>query len=240
MNHPTFLLAVVIAGRLYVFGQYVSSDPVRNADRHLTVQAVGTSKSAPNIGHVTLGVQVQARPTAQEATDTLGSQSNAVIAAVKALGIADGDIKTQNVSVQPAYNYNEGKQTLRGYEASQQIEITVRKTDQSGEVIARATEAGANQVGGVTFENEDNAAQTLAAEKDAIDKAKKKAEEIASGLGARLGKVKNYSASQSYPGPMAYAQEMKVGMGGDVANVPQIPVGTNEVTASVTITYELR
>jgi uncharacterized protein len=242
MNQSSFLVAVIIAGCLYVFGQYVSSEPARNSERSLTVQGTGVVNSAPDIAHVTLGVQVQPKATAEEATAMLATQANAVIAAVKALGIEEKDLKTQNVSVQPTYNYEEGKQTLRGYEASEQIEVTVRKADQVGDIISRATGAGANQIGGVTFENEDSQPQQLAAEKEAIAAARKKAEELASSLNVRLGKVKQYNVQQNYPGgPVPYASELKtMGRGGDSAVSPEVPVGTQENSVTVTVTYGIR
>lgn len=239
MNQPIFIIAVVLAGVFYLGGQHIASDPMRNADRTITVQATGIAKSVPNIAHVTLGVQVQPQQTAAQATDMLAQKSNAVIAALKALGIADADLKTQHVSVQPSYTYEDGKQTLRGYEGSEQVDVTVRKTEQAGDVIARAAEAGANQVGGVTFKSEDLEAQQLAAEKDAIANAKKKAEEITRALNVRLGKVKQYNVQQNVPGPLPYALESKA-VASDRVESPQILPGTQENSVSVTVTYEIR
>lgn len=240
MNHSPFLLPVVVAGCLYAFGQYISSEPARSNDHVLTVQATGTAKSVPDIAHVVLGVQVQPKATAQEATDTLAKQGSAVIDALKKLGIEEADLKTQNVSVQPSYNYDDGKQTLRGYEANQQIDVTVRNTDQTGDIIARATEAGANQVGGVTFKRDEAESQQLAAEQDAIANAQKKAEELARALNVRLGKVKQYNAQQDYRGPMPYEASSLKAMGGDSVASPQVPVGTQENSVTVTVTYEIR
>lgn len=241
MNQSPFLVPVIVAGCLYALGQYIASEPARSNNNNLTVQATGIAKSVPTIAHITLGVQVQPKSTAEEATEALATQGNAVIAAVRALGIEEADIATQNVSVQPAYNYNEGKQTLRGYEANEQLDITIRKTDQVGDVIARATAAGANQIGGVSFKSEDVEPQQLAAEKDGIENARKKAEELAKALHVRLGKVKNYNVQMNYGNPVPYAAEMKaVGRGGDTAVSPDIPVGTQENSVTVTVTYEIR
>ncbi|MEK7499115.1 MAG: SIMPL domain-containing protein, partial [Patescibacteria group bacterium] len=195
------------AGALYAFGQYISSEPIRNQDQVLTVQATGKVSSVPDIAHVTLGVQIQPQPTAAQATDMLAKQTNAVVAAIKKLGIEEKDIKTQNISVQPSYGYGEAipsaaepavmlgaptidfgnrNQELRGFEGSEQIEVTIRKTDKvskpgdlAGSVIAEATKAGANQIGGVTFSSDDSQVTGLEAEQDAIANARKKAEELA-------------------------------------------------------------
>lgn len=267
INSP-FLLPVIVAGALYAFGQYVSSEPARNQDQLLTVQATGKASSVPDIAVVSLGVHVEAQQTAVQATDMLAKKINTVIEVIKKLGIDEKDMKTQNIYVQPVYGYAETassaiepagipdaptvdfgnrKQVLRGYEGSEQIEITIRKSDKvskpgdlAGEVIARGTQAGANQLGGVTFRSDDTQVDLLSAEKDAIANARKKAEVLADALDVRLGKVKNYNVNQGFGGPYSYAMEAKSAMGGDSVTPPQILPGTQENSVSVTITYEIR
>lgn len=239
MNQQPYIFPVIIAGFLYIAGQYVASEPVRDAGNVLTVQATGKAQATPDIAHVMLGVHIEAQKTSQTATDMLAKQANAVIDAVKKLGIAEADIATQNFSVQPSYNYDNGKQTLKGYEGSQQLDITVRNTDQSGDVIARGTEAGANQIGGVTFKSDDPEIAQLSAEQDAIKNARKKADALAKSLGVHLGKVKNYTVQQNYGGAIPYAMEAKA-VGGDSVTPPQLPAGTQETTVTVTVTYEIK
>jgi len=240
MEQKTILIAIALAGALYIGGQYVASDPVRNAGNALTVQATGKASSTPDIGYITVGVQIQPQSTAAAATDMLAKQANTVIDAIKNVGVEEADIATKNLSTTPSYDYSDGRQTLRGYEAAQQIEITVRNTEQAGEIIAKATAAGANQIGGLSFKNDNLEVVQLSAEQDAIANARAKAEALAKSLGVRLGKVKNYNAQQQYGGPMPYELEAKA-MGVDVSvTPPQIPVGTQELTITVTVTYELR
>lgn len=239
MEQKSLLLATALAGILYVAGQYVASAPVRDAGNVLTVQATGKAEAVPSVAYVMLGVQIEPQQTSKEATDMLAKQGNAVIASIKKLGIADSDIKTQNISVQPTYNYDNGKQTLRGYEGSQQLDITLRKTDQSGDVIARATQAGANQIGGVLFRQDDPEIAQLSAEQDAIKNARTKANELSKSLGVRLGKVKNYTVQNNYDRPIMYATEAKA-MGGDSVTPPEVNPGTQETTVTVTVTYEIR
>ncbi len=247
MEQKTLLIAIALAGALYIVGQHVSSDPVRDAGNALTVQATGKAQATPNIAHVVLGVRVEPQATSQDATDMLATRANAVIDAVEKSGITKEDIATQNFSVQPTYNYDNGKQTLKGYEGSQQLDVTVRATDKAGlpavlagDVIARATEAGANQIGGVSFKNDDPEVAQLSAEQDAIANARTKAEALAKSLGVHLGKVKNYNAQQNYGAPIPYALEAKA-IGGDASvESPRLPAGTQESMVTVTITYELR
>lgn len=237
--NQSLLIAVVIAGIFYIAGQQIASQGAPGAENVLTVQATGTAENVPNLAYVMLGIQVEAKATAEQATDDLAKKGNAVLDAMKKLGIAEADLKTQNISVQPSYDYADGRQMLRGYVGSQQLEVKLRDTNMSGDVIARATEAGANQIGGVSFKSDDPEAQQLAAEQDAIANARTKAEDLADALGVSLGKVKNYSAQQNYGSPMPYALEAKA-MGGDTVTSPQVPAGTQETQATVTVTYEIK
>jgi uncharacterized protein YggE len=239
MEHKTILLSVIIASLAYIAGQHIASEPLREGSRGLTVQATGKASFTPDIGYITLGVQIQPQTTSEQATDLLAKQVRAVVDVVKKLGVADEDIATRNLSVNPSYDYRDGKQVLRGYEASQQVEVTVRKTDGAGAIVAAATAAGANQVGGLSFKNDDPDRAQLAAEQDAIESANKKAAELAHALGVRLGKVKNYNVQPNYGGPMPYTLESKA-MGGDNASVPPVPVGAQESTVTVTVTYDIR
>ncbi len=239
MIQPTFLITAVIIGLAFIVGQYVVSDPVRNADRTITVQATGTSKDVPNIAHITLGVQIQQQATAAIATDMLGKKVNSVLAVVRGMGIEDKDIMTQNIAVNPSYDFQNGSQVPRGFDASQQVVVTVRKADTVGEIVAKATAAGANQIGGVQFTTDSPEVVQLSAEKDAIANATKKAEQLADSLNVRLGKVKTYSAQGNVGGPM-YAMEAQA-LGKDMAvTAPEVPVGTQETSVTVSVTYEIR
>ncbi|HSX24355.1 MAG TPA: SIMPL domain-containing protein [Candidatus Andersenbacteria bacterium] len=240
MNHTTLYVGALIIGGSFIVGQYVVSDPVRNADRVITVQGTGTSKQTPNIAHVSFGVVISGQPSASQATDMMAKKMNAVLAAIKAAGIADGDITTQSLSVNPAFDYNNGTQVPRGFDANQQVDVTIRKTDTAGDIISKATAAGANQIGSVSFTSDDQSSAQLSAEQDAIRNANKKAQAIASELHVRLGKVKTYSVDSSPNLPMPYAADAKFGLGGGAPTAPNVPVGTQETTASVSITYEIR
>ncbi|MCE9643124.1 MAG: SIMPL domain-containing protein [Candidatus Andersenbacteria bacterium] len=240
MNTTSLYIVAGIVGVSFIAGQYIVSDPVRNADRSITVQGMGTSKQVPNIAHVTLGVNISSASSAQDATDQMAKKINAVLASVRALGIEDKDIATQGISVNPAYDYTNGAQTPKGFDATQQIDVTIRDTKKSGDVIAKATGAGANQVGGVSFTSDDQSVADVSAEQDAIANAQKKAEAIAGSLHVHLGKVKTYSVDSNNPRPIPYAMDSKLGIGGGVPTTPEVPVGTQETTTTVSVTYEIR
>lgn len=170
----------------------------------------------------------------------LTQKINTVIASVKSQDIKDEDITTTNFSVNPVYDYSNGQQNLKGFEASESITVKIRKLDTVGTVVTQATAQGANQVGGINFTIDDPKALQLAAQENAIKDAKAQAEQLAKTLGVNLGRVKTFSASNSESSrPYAmYDSAMAPKAVGGAA--PEVPIGSQDINSTVTVTYELR
>lgn len=244
MTFQQLLGLVVVGGVLYVGGQYVASQPQRieqevQANREITVSGQGKVSARPDVAQVILGVVTGPQSSAEKAMDVLTQRFNAALSAVKDEGVEEGDIQATNLSVNPVYDYQNGQQTLRGFEASESIQVKIRKLDTIGAVVSRATQEGVNQAGGIQFIVDKPEELEREAQAAAIADAKKNAEALADELGVNLGRVKSFSASGTPPAPpyLYAADEMKAvgGRGGDI----QVPTGTNEISASVSITYEL-
>lgn len=238
------LAAVVVGGLFYVLGQYVASQPQRlekeaELRREITVQGHGEVQGKPDVARLTLGVQTGPQSSAKAALDILTRRFNAVASALKALGIKAEDIKTTNFSINPQYDFDGGSPRIRGFEASEQVQVTIRDLDRIGDVIAKTTLEGVNTVSGIAFEIDDPEALQIQAQEQAIHDAKKNAEQLARALGVGLGRVKTFSISASPPGPIPLFAERDA-VGGQAPPAPPVPVGTTDVVATVTITYELR
>ena len=242
----TIFAAVALGGIFYLAGQYIASQPQRiqeesEAKREISVQGKGEVEAKPDIAKITLGVTTGSQSSAKIATDMLTQKFNAVVQAVKAKNIQENDIKTTNLSVNPVYDYTNGQQSIRGYEASESIEVKIRDLDKVGEIVTAATQQGVNQAGGISFEIDSPEALQEQAQTKAIDDARKRAERLADALGVKLGRVKTFVTNtdeRSIPVPM-YSELKAVGQGGD-NTAPPVPAGTNTVTANVTVTFELR
>lgn len=245
MTPQHIFIAVVIAGLFYVGGQYVASQPQRveqevAANREITVSGEGKVTATPDVALVVLGVTTGPQTTAEAATDLLAQRFAAVVAAVKAEGVEEDDIKTTNLSINPVYDFTTDRQTIRGFEASESIEVKVRDVDKVGAVVSRATQEGVNQAGGIQFVIDDPEDLQRQARAEAIADAKKNADALVRELGVNLGRVKAFSAGGAVPPPMPFytTAELKAAdaRGGDLT----VPSGTNEVSAQVQVTYELR
>lgn len=208
----------------------------------ISMSAEGKVSSTPDLAMINVGV-VSSGKTAKQVTDDMSAKANKIIDFVKLQGIDPKDITTSNYSVYPSYDYQNGNNTINGYQGSESISIKVHGVDKSttqlGKVLEGAVTSGSNQIQGISFgfEDADNLRQT--ARKQAIEKAKQKAQELADATGLRLGRIVSISENNyASPTPMPYG----LGMGGsDVKSIaPQIETGSQEITATVNVTFEVK
>ncbi len=217
-----------------------------------TVSGEGKVTMIPDIARIQAGVTAQGS-SIKVVQQELNKKIKAISDAIKKQGVDDKDIQTTNYSVNPQYDYRNGTQKITGYEANSNFSIKVRNMDNATAVIDVATANGANQVGGISFDVDDktkveNEARTkaAAAAKAAADKAvadaKSKAQLAAKTAGFSLGRVINYnenSGGYGRPLPMyAKAELMNAGAADQVATT--IEPGSQEITVSVSLSYEIR
>ncbi len=163
----------------------------------------------------------------------------AVIASLKKLGIADKDIQTTTLSLQPLYDYssNTNPPRLTGYQLSNAIAVTVRDLDKLGDAIDGALAAGATSLDGVSFRVADQAAAEGQARQAAIDEAKAKAKTLADAAGISISGVASISEAVA---PVPYPVYYGFGVAGTPkASDVQTPVapGSTEVTVTVAVVY---
>lgn len=229
--------AIVIVG----FVMLKKDNPFQN---QFSVSGLGKVFAKPDIANLTVGVKTEVKATAAEAVKENTKKMNDIIKTLKDLGIEEKDIKTVNYSLNPSYDWPNGRQRLIGYEVSQNVTIKIRNLDKIGDTIAKTTEKGANQIGNVDFTIDDENELKAQARDLAIEKATAKAEDIAKKTGMHLGKIINVYENQYYA-PMAtnyLAKDMAYGLGGGSESLPapSIQVGQNEVSVEVNVVYEVK
>lgn len=160
------------------------------------------------------------------------------------LEVDEKDIKTTNYNLRPVYRWtDDAGQVLQGYEASQNLSLKVRDLDKIGEIISLAAEKGANQIGDINFSIDDEYELKNQARELAIEKAKEKAELIASQSGMIIGKVKSFyeNSHANYPMPMyANAKQVADIYAESGLESAEIQVGQNEIRVEVTLVYEVK
>lgn len=202
----------------------------------ITITGEGEVSAAPDVAQIDIGLFTEGSdvPQIQQAN---AAKVNAIIAAMKGLGIAEADMQTSNYSISPRYQYDEGKQTIIGYTVSQNLSVKVRDLSRIGSVLAKAGELGANQVSGVTFTIDDPSELEQQARIEALAEARRKADQLAAALGVRIVRVVSFSESSGgLPPPIPIAR----GLEAADAVAPDIRPGSLDVTSQVSVTFEIR
>lgn len=235
------LIASILGCMLIVFVALLSAHQVqliRGDAQLLSVSATAKATSVPDTATVTVGVVAEGL-TAQTVKDQCSSKMNQVISFIKQAGIDDKDIKTSQFYVTPKYNYNKQQQTLVGYQANQTVTVKVKNINKSSQqleaIIDGAIANGANQVQGVDFSFEDTECLVQKARQQAIAKAKVNASQIANDAGLKLGRIVNVVTSGAgNPEPMFASMALAK------SSSTQIEPGSQEVSATVTVIFEIR
>ncbi len=201
-------------------------------DKLVTVTGEGTVSAVPDNAVIRLGVSSQGK-TARAASDANAKEMTAVIAAIKESGVADRDIQTTSLSLQPQYDANKtGAARLIGFQANNQVTVKIRDVSGLPAVLDRAIAAGANEMSGIEFVVSDQAKLLDQARSAAIVDALRKAELYANAAGMKVGRVMSISEEgSSAPSPTFKA--MRAG-----SAVPIAP-GEQTLRAVVKVSYEL-
>ncbi|MFC0295890.1 SIMPL domain-containing protein [Geobacillus jurassicus] len=151
----------------------------------LIVTGQGTVIAKPDTVLIALGVRTE-HVRVQEALADNAKRTNAVIEALKELGIPPEDLETTSFSIQPKYEHHDGTTTLSGYEVEHWLEVTVRDTKKAGAIYEAAVAHGANLARGLEFRLANEQAYYQQALALAVKNAKEKALAIARALGLPL------------------------------------------------------
>jgi uncharacterized protein YggE len=205
-------------------------------DHTISVTGTGRVILAPDTADVRLGVTVQ-RSTVRVARADAAKAMTAVIAALKKLGIADADLQTSSITLQPQYDYsNANPPRLVGYQFSNSIAVTIRKLDVLGDAIDDALAAGATSLDSVVFRVDDETKAEAQARAAAMADAKTKATALASAAGVSIEGVSSITETVgATPYPIFYGAA--AGAAVDKAVSTPVQAGTNEVSISVSVVY---
>lgn len=201
----------------------------------ITVIGSGAASGPSDTAEVDAGVVTQAA-TASQAMGQNSAAMEQVLKALTALGIADRDIHTTNVSIVPVRAPQQtGRQQLSpvvGYEVTNQVRVRVRNLAALGRLLDTLVSRGANALGSIGFSIADPAPLLEQARTKAIADARQKAQVYAAAAGVKLGRVIFIrDTAPGLPRPMA-ARMMSS------AAVPIAP-GEQELEVSVSVTYAL-
>jgi hypothetical protein len=239
-----FKLFLVLVIGILIFLAWQMFYQSKNLDQlnmnQITVSGEAKVYAKPDIALVDLGVTTTAQTT-EEAISKNTEKINAVIKAVKDLGIEEKDIQTTKYNLSPLYNYTQiSGRIFQGYTLDQNVRVKIRDFSKVGETLQKATSAGANLTGNLVFTIDDVEALKNQARAEAIEKAKEQAENLAKESGIKLGKIVNIYENNYYP---MYGNEKAMGLGGagdvQMSVAPTIEPGQEEITVNINLVYRV-
>ena len=249
------LIAIAYSAVSYV-GTYGKS--VRpNGFPTFTVSPEGKAVMIPDVAQFSFGVTTEGGKNIAALQRENTEKANTAIAAVKALGVEDKDIKTSYYRISPRYQYYQcpplvlypsgsgaeprpcPPSEIAGYTIKQSVTVKLRDFEKIGKLVTDVTAAGANDVEGPNFTIDDPYAAQNQARSEAIAKAREKAEAIARAAGFRVGRLVSINEGGIYPYyAKGYGGDMALGIP-EAAPTPTIEPGSEEVTVNVMLVFEM-
>jgi uncharacterized protein len=199
----------------------------------ITVTGVGNATGTPSELQLSLSVSTQAA-SVSTALNAADQDMNRVRGALRAHGVADADLQTSGMSIQPQDSQGG---TVAGYQVTESLTATLRHMSGAGAAITAASNAGGNatRIDGVSLALSDSSNGLLTtARASAMADARDRAAQYATAAGRTLGRVISISEGQTPIVPVPYAAG-----GAAAAAPPPVPVspGTQQVSVTVTVTY---
>jgi len=205
--------------------------PAYALDRVVTVTGEATVAVPPDTAMIRIGVTSQGK-TAREASDANAEKMSSVLAAIKSSGIADKDVQTSRLSLQPQYDTGKGGPArLLGFQVTNQVTVRIHDIGSVPNVLDKAIAAGANEMSGIEFLVSEQSKLLDQARDEAIADARRKAELYVKAAGGKLGTVVSITeeGAPQTPRPVAAMR---------AAAIPFAP-GEQTLRAVVSVSYEL-
>jgi uncharacterized protein YggE len=204
----------------------------------IATTAVGEARMTPDRALIDIGVQTRAA-TAEQAGAENARRVQAVLAALRALGLGSDQLSTVNYNVYPETRFEQGDREPRivGYNVVNSVRAELRRQEQVGPAIDAALKAGANVINSLSFYASDPAPARRVALQQAVEKARGDAQALAQAAGGRLGRLLELSTSEGARPPQPMYRLETRGMVGDAASTPIEP-GQQTVTVQVFARWE--
>jgi len=203
----------------------------------LEISAQGESRRTPDLATISAGVVTQAVDAATAMREN-AARMERVIAALKRAGVADRDVRTANISLNPQYRYaNNQPPVITGYQANNTVIVRFRDIGKSGTILDALVATGANQINGPELGLDNPAAAMDEARVDAVAKARARAELYAKAAGLRVRRILSISEGvYDMPRPMPVSlRTMDVAESASTKIVP----GEQSLNVSLSVRFEL-
>jgi len=205
----------------------------------LDVSATGSVSRVPDLAIISAGV-VTKSATASGAIADNATRMERVRAALKRAGIADRDIQTSSISLNPDYRYeNNQPPVLTGYQASNNVSVKFRDIRSSGTILDALVAQGANQINGPSLTIDKPEVAYDEARSKAVAAGRARADLYARSLGMRVVRLLSVSESGGYARPpMPMYARAEGAMATDAKT--SVDPGSQDLEATLAMSFELQ
>jgi uncharacterized protein YggE len=241
MKHVLLAAALLAAAAMPAAAEAQQAPSITQtiAGTRLDVNATGEVTRVPDLAIITAGV-VTRSATAGGAIQQAATRMARVREALRQAGIADRDIQTSNISLEPQYTYaNNQPPKLNGYAATNQLSIRFRDIENTGKILDALVAQGANQINGPNLTIDKPEAALDEARAKAVAAARARADLYARSLGMRVARVVSVSESGGsfpVPPPMPMYARAEAAQAAD----SKIEAGEQKLQVNLAITFELQ
>jgi len=249
-----FVIVLSFSVLSWGYYNYRQAQNIISPERIISFSAEGKVLAKPDVAKIVFDVINQG-----EKADIVQKENNekmqAVIAFVKEQKVSEDDIKTIRYSLSPQYDYDWCREDqmdiysrscppkIVGYQLDQAVEVKIRDFDTINSIVGGLSEKGANEISNVNFEIDDPEEYRNEARIQALNKIEERAQLLSRKTSIRLGKIINISEGSSiYPIYRdAKMETMSADSSGEMpAPIAPIESGTEEISITLNVTYELR
>lgn len=240
MKTKTLIIAAFVLVAVLLSACTTTTSSGNTPVRSLNASGTGIVSIKPDVAYINIGVHTESA-TAAEATAQNNKDAEAVIKAIKAAGVADDDIQTNNFSIYQNYQTDPttGARLSTTYVVDNTVAVTVRDLGKLGAILDASVKAGANTVNSIQFDLLDKTQALADARTKAVKAAREQADALASAAGVTLVNIQTINTSENTPGPILYAKSFGGGFAADAASVPTSG-GTLEISVTASLTYEIK
>lgn len=220
----------------------ISCQSIENVDATIAVSASGTVSQMPDSASLRIYAESYESTTEWARVRTSQMINNAVNILRGDYGVKSADIVTETLSINPYYEWIDGKRMLVSQRASQSINVLLRDIDSIGSIIEDLSQLDGIAISSIQLDVLDKTDMKREARMLAVEEARAKADAYAESAGMKVGEVISISdgtsISQSYRS--ASSNMMMAKATAESASVStEYYAGRISVTDSVSIIYEL-
>ena len=202
----------------------------------INVSGEGKVKVAPDQAMISIAIETKGIKAVEVKREN-DTKMDAILKFIKKSNIAQEDIQTQRISLNPNYDYEKKKYS---YVATQSVQILLKDLSKYDTLMEGLVNEGINRIDNVEFKSSKLVQLQSDARKLAMKDAKAKAEDYVSVLNQKVGKALLISDNSQVfmPQPRMYAMKASMAMD-ESAPRETLAIGEIEITANVTVSFGL-